>query len=134
MACELCDEQRGLRVVKESEHAFVIVSRNALKKGHVLIIPRRHVTTLSKLTPEELQDFFVLVDVLKEVIRKRYDDPVMGFNVGTHCSEEHLHMQIFPSKKCLRGLNAEVEGLSMNPNHSPEDFEEMKQELLNSLK
>ncbi len=48
--CELCTPAE---VVSENELAYVRYDSNPLSRGHVLVIPRRHVPSFFDMTTEE---------------------------------------------------------------------------------
>lgn len=49
------------RVLKENEHAIVILSNPRKVPGHFLVLPKRHIEEPWQLTAEELTDIFKLI-------------------------------------------------------------------------
>ena len=50
MDCELCKSDMALF---GDDNAFVRYDSNSLSKGHVLVVPRRHVADFFDMTPAE---------------------------------------------------------------------------------
>lgn len=70
---------------------------------HILIIPDRHVTSFTELTPDELHDFQNILNKLVKqfVTHSEYDSYNLGINCGASAGQtiEHLHIHFFPRKK-----------------------------------
>jgi diadenosine tetraphosphate (Ap4A) HIT family hydrolase len=97
MDCELCGEQMMLF---EDDNAFVRYDNNSLSKGHVLVVPRRHVADFFEMTWPEKTSVLALLDRAKaEISRKHSPD---GFNIGVNIgkaagqSRMHVHVLLIP--------------------------------------
>ncbi|QQS18694.1 HIT domain-containing protein [Candidatus Saccharibacteria bacterium] len=64
--CPFCDARD--RVLRENEHAFVLLSNPRKVPGHALVIPKRHVEEPWQLTAEERRDIFELLDYISQKI------------------------------------------------------------------
>ena len=56
MKCIFCRIIKGelpARVVKETEEAIAFLDIDPIQKGHVLVLPKRHVADLTDMTREE---------------------------------------------------------------------------------
>jgi histidine triad (HIT) family protein len=68
--------------------------------GHVLLVPRVHVTTLAELPPERVPGFFALAQRLERAVESAMDAPgslVMINNVVSQ-SVPHLHLHVIPRR------------------------------------
>ncbi|MDD7917271.1 HIT family protein [Actinomycetospora callitridis] len=68
--------------------------------GHVLLVPRTHVTTLADLPPAELPAFFTLAQRLERAVEGAMDAPgslVLINNVISQ-SVPHLHLHVIPRR------------------------------------
>lgn len=68
--------------------------------GHVLLVPRSHVTTLADLPPDELPAFFTLAQRLERAVEGAMDAPgslVLINNVISQ-SVPHLHLHVIPRR------------------------------------
>jgi diadenosine tetraphosphate (Ap4A) HIT family hydrolase len=62
MDCELCSAEMALF---GDDNAFVRYDNNSLSKGHVLIVPRRHVADFFEMTWAEKTSIIALLDRAK---------------------------------------------------------------------
>jgi ATP adenylyltransferase len=106
--CIFCDlpaapesEDRANLIVHRSPRSFTILNRYPYNSGHILVVPRAHVSLLGALSPEEWAD---LQDELRRavaVLRDTYRPEAMnvGLNLGRAAGagiEEHLHWHVVP--------------------------------------
>src|SRR5262245_17455948 len=66
--CDLSSETDQKRVLELGEKSIVLFSNPRLMKGHLLVIPRRHVERLSELTKEEREELFETITRFQEKI------------------------------------------------------------------
>ena len=73
MDCPFCKIDRvKTRVLKEGKYYFIALSNPRLVKGHLLVIPKRHVEKAAELTKEERQEIVDAVVNLEEKILERF--------------------------------------------------------------
>lgn len=81
----------------------ILIDSYPANRGHLLIVPKRHVERWEDLTPEEKQALIKGIDVVIEILRKILMPD--GFNLGMNLGEaagqtvEHLHLHIIPRYK-----------------------------------
>lgn len=88
-------------IIYRGRTAFVILNRFPYNSGHVMVVPRRHIGSLDKMTAAEAAEFFELTRKTVEVIKKvfRPDSFNLGMNLGRGSGAGipgHLHMHIVP--------------------------------------
>ena len=88
-------------IVYRSEKTFVILNKFPYNSGHTLIVPKRHVGQIEKLTVEESREFFELTQKTVSVIKKALKPSSLnlGMNLGRVSGAGipgHLHMHIVP--------------------------------------
>jgi ATP adenylyltransferase len=101
--CVLCRDsmRREDLVVCEGKNSFIMVNRYPYTGGHLMIVPLRHLSRLSDLTPEERAELFAFMDlsvqVLAEVMKPE------GFNIGMNLGkaagagiDDHFHIHVVP--------------------------------------
>ena len=95
--CELCRVEQPLL---QNTLAYARYDSNALSKGHVLVIPRRHVADFFELTADEQS---AMLDLLNEARRKigdahRPDGYNVGLNIGKAAGQNrmHVHLHLIP--------------------------------------
>lgn len=104
-ACVFCaatvtDEGRRL-VVHEAARCYVTLNLYPYNAGHLLVVPRRHVDSLSGLAPDELHELARLTRLSEQVLVEAYQP--QGINVGMNLGRpagagivDHLHVHLVP--------------------------------------
>lgn len=129
--CELCGAKgEEFRLLYKSDLAFCIVNLEALKPGHVMVLPTRHVTNFSELTAEESKAIFQVMEKARQRIKEVYVDPLILINTGKHCSQEHLHLHMIPSKNHTRDIFSELENLPKREEKDKKTLKEYRDALL----
>jgi ATP adenylyltransferase len=107
-ACIFCDfavaspeEYRAKLVLLVQPHALVVLNRYPFASSHLLVAPRRHVSELSALLPEEYDALMRLVRDATERLRSavRPEGVNLGVNLGKAAGAgiaEHLHAHVVP--------------------------------------
>jgi diadenosine tetraphosphate (Ap4A) HIT family hydrolase len=96
-ACELCVPKD---VVVENELAFVRYDDSSLSKGHVLVIPKRHVANFFDMTTAEKHAILSLLDQAKKIMDEKHAPD--GYNIGANIgkaggqSRMHVHVHLIP--------------------------------------
>ena len=95
--CELCAPQT---ILSENSLAYVRVDNHSLSRGHVLVVPKRHVADFFEMTPEEQ---LAVLELLREAHRlARTEHSPDGFNIGVNVgqaagqSRMHVHVHLIP--------------------------------------
>jgi ATP adenylyltransferase len=94
-------DDRANLVVHRSAHAFTCLNRFPYTSGHVMVIPRAHVSDVGALPPEAWAD---LQDELRRAVRAvqasyRPEGMNLGMNLGKAAGagiEPHLHWHVVP--------------------------------------
>ena len=95
--CELCTPQS---VLSENALAYVRLDNNSLSRGHVLVVPKRHVADFFEMTPEEQVAVLELLRGAHE--RACLEHSPDGFNIGVNIgraagqSRMHVHVHLIP--------------------------------------
>lgn len=103
MECIFCKKIINKEYVFENELAVAFFDGFPVSKGHMLIIPKRHVETYFDITLEEASAMKELVDKVKNFLDKEYHPD--GYNIGLNCGEYagqtvmHCHMHVIPRYK-----------------------------------
>lgn len=97
MDCELCKDDMALF---GDQNAFVRHDNNSLSKGHVLVVPRRHVADFFEMTWAEKTSVLALLDKAKHHMMSEYSPA--GYNIGVNVgkaagqSRMHVHVHLIP--------------------------------------
>ena len=87
-------------ILVENEMAVAIFDQFPVNKGHVLIIPKRHLASLFDATQEEIMGIWKLLEVVKAELDKQFqaDGYNVGVNVGAAAGQTifHMHVHVIP--------------------------------------
>jgi len=95
--CELCTPDM---VLIEDDLAYVRYDNNSLSKGHVLVVPRRHVADFFDMSAEEKAAILSLLDRAKTHISREHTPD--GYNIGVNIGRAggqtrmHVHVHLIP--------------------------------------
>lgn len=88
-------------VVWRNDTTFVALNAFPYGSGHLLVLPRRHVSSFAELTDEEYTQYFLAVRHTVSAIEMTYgaDGMNIGFNLGVAAGAgipKHLHGHVLP--------------------------------------
>jgi diadenosine tetraphosphate (Ap4A) HIT family hydrolase len=95
--CELCAPRE---VLLENALAYVRYDNNSLSRGHVLVIPKRHVASFFDMTTEEQAAVLALLNSAERSIQEQHSPD--GYNIGVNIgkaggqSRMHVHVHLIP--------------------------------------
>lgn len=128
MACVFCEINKEVtRIVEEKKFVFVAMSNPRLVKGHLLVIPKRHVERPSELNEEERKELFDTAVEFQEKIVSKFS---MGCDIRQHfrpflpesrIKVNHAHFHLLP-----RTLNDELHQKSLI--YEKEIFQDLTEE------
>lgn len=106
--CIFCKLKRGKTkndfIIFRSSFSFAVLNKYPYNNGHIMIFPKRHISSIEGLTKKELLDIFGLLIKCK----KRLDKVLhpQGYNIGVNIGAVsgagvagHLHVHIVPRWK-----------------------------------
>jgi diadenosine tetraphosphate (Ap4A) HIT family hydrolase len=95
--CELC---RPTDVVLENALAYVRSDNHALSRGHLLVVPKRHVADFFSMDAEEQAAVLRLLNDAQRLVAERHSPD--GYNIGVNIgkaagqSRMHVHVHLIP--------------------------------------
>jgi ATP adenylyltransferase len=103
--CIFCDALGGAEpdplLVHRGHDAFIILNKFPYNNGHLMIVPRRHVSRLSDLDSGELLEIVTLAQAAERALGDVYHPH--GFNMGVNLGRpagagiaDHLHLHVVP--------------------------------------
>jgi ATP adenylyltransferase len=103
--CIFCDACAGHDnpdlLLLRGEHSYVILNLYPYNNGHLMVVPRRHLSTLEALTPAEQTELMALSRLSEIALNEAYRPH--GINVGINLGkaagagiENHLHIHLVP--------------------------------------
>ena len=95
--CELCAPGE---VLLQNALAYVRHDNHSLSRGHVLVIPKRHVASFFDMTAEEQAAVLALLNSAWRSIQEQHSPD--GYNIGVNIgkaggqSRMHVHVHLIP--------------------------------------
>ena len=83
-------------VLAESELAYVRRESNSLSRGHVVVVPRRHVSDFFEMTSPEQMAVIELLNAARARIESEYspDGYNIGVNIGAAAGQSRMHVHV----------------------------------------
>lgn len=98
--CPFCNIKDNVNVIYQDSSWIAVYDNYPVSKGHVLLIPKRHVKTYFELNYVELASVGVNIGIIKRILDKKFKPT--GYNIGINCGESagqtvpHCHIHIIP--------------------------------------
>lgn len=99
--CDALDHSDEPLLAHTGERAFVILNKFPYNNGHLMVVPRRHVSRLSDLDGPELLEMMTLSQAAERALGAIYAPH--GFNLGINLGRsagagiaDHLHLHVVP--------------------------------------
>ena len=95
--CELCAPDKALF---ENALAYVRYDNNSLSRGHVLVVPKRHVANFFDMTAEEQSAVLALLNQAQKASQAQHSPD--GYNIGVNIGKAggqarmHVHVHLIP--------------------------------------
>ena len=119
-------------VVYRTKHSFVILNLFPYNNGHIMVVPNRHISSLSELSEDELHDLFDTVRLGEIVIKNVYKPE--GINVGINLGkaagagvDAHLHVHILPRWLGDSGFITSISGTRVIPEEFSRTYKIIKE-------
>ncbi|MDW5300713.1 MAG: HIT family protein [Sedimentibacter sp.] len=100
--CIFCNIEKD-RIITENETAYAVYDGFPVNKGHMLIIPKKHIKDYFETNEQDKDGLWKLVDECKKIVDKKFNPD--GYNIGINCGEAagqtvmHLHIHLIPRYK-----------------------------------
>ncbi len=127
--CPFCNyHNKSQYIVHEGNTCTILANQYPYLYGHLLIIPKRHVTDIVDLNKDEDKDMMLLIKRAIKLLREAFHPD--GFDVGYQTkmgggSVDHIHFHVVPRFKGDTGFMTILE----NSNIMSEKPEEMVKKL-----
>lgn len=100
-ACVFCEIVRGAspaHVVYEDEHAVAFLDLFPFTRGHLLVVPKRHVDRLTDLRSTEYVPFLTALSAVCKRVERLTSDYNVALNQGPLAGQIvfHLHFHVIP--------------------------------------
>jgi len=101
--CIFCNPYKNLKLLTESATAYAIFDGYPISKGHILVIPKRHVSNYFELPFKEQSACWLMVNKIQQILKTEFAPD--GFNVGMNINRAagqnvmHVSIHIIPRYK-----------------------------------
>lgn len=104
--CFLCESMNSENmedhlVIVKTRRIGIVMNRYPYNNGHLMIVPRQHISSLTELDPETLTEMMVWVRNAESILGSVYNAD--GFNIGINIGAaagaglaDHLHIHVMP--------------------------------------
>jgi diadenosine tetraphosphate (Ap4A) HIT family hydrolase len=98
--CPFCNPDKDREIILESASVFAIYDKFPVSNGHVLIIPKKHVSNYFELSFKEQSACWFVLNSVQKIIQEKFNPD--GFNVGININETagqtvpHVHIHLIP--------------------------------------
>jgi diadenosine tetraphosphate (Ap4A) HIT family hydrolase len=98
--CPFCNPDKDREIILESASVFAIYDKFPVNNGHVLIIPKKHVSNYFELSFKEQSACWFVLNSVQKIIQEKFNPD--GFNVGININETagqtvpHVHIHLIP--------------------------------------
>ena len=102
--CQIIDGKVPSNILYQDEEVIAFPDINPQSPTHLIIIPKRHIPSLSHLSKAELSLIGHMVDVANQLAKKE-GIAEKGYRLAINCGEQggqmvpHLHMHLLGGKK-----------------------------------
>ncbi len=96
--CKIINKQLPAYVVYEDEQLISFLDITPIHEGHVLIVPKRHVDSIEKLSDDEIIDIMGMARKIVVALKDIYGNEGYSImqNGGKFCDYGHAHFHVFP--------------------------------------
>lgn len=95
------DTSRDDLVLARGQTSYVILNLYPYNNGHLMVVPRRHIASLTLATPDELSELMLFTRDAETALMEAYSP--QGINVGINLGRaagagiaDHLHIHLVP--------------------------------------
>jgi diadenosine tetraphosphate (Ap4A) HIT family hydrolase len=94
--CIFCNPRKNLTLLTESATAYAMFDGYPMSKGHVLIVPKRHIANYFELPFKEQSACWLMANKVQEILSKKFapDGFNMGMNVNKEAGQKMMHASI----------------------------------------
>jgi diadenosine tetraphosphate (Ap4A) HIT family hydrolase len=99
VTCPFCNPSDN-DVIVRNELCYARYDQYPVSKGHLLVIPFRHIANFFDTTKEEKNSLFELIEACKTILNEQYTPD--GYNIGMNIGEVagqtvmHCHVHVIP--------------------------------------
>jgi histidine triad (HIT) family protein len=96
-----CDEvlsgKTAVDIVLETENSLAFYHTRPFYDVHIVVIPKKHITSLIDVKPEDndlMKDLFSVIQKVSKQVNEKYGACTVSTNIGEYQSNKHMHWHI----------------------------------------
>ncbi|MGI8384200.1 HIT family protein [Robertmurraya sp. P23] len=96
-----CDEvlsgKTVVETVLETEHTIAFYHTRPFYDVHIVVIPKRHITSLVEVRIDDkdtFHDLFLVIQEVAKLVNDQYGACTVSTNIGQYQSNKHLHWHV----------------------------------------
>jgi len=98
--CKIVNGEIKTDVVLETPEAMAFNDINPVSEVHIVIIPKKHIETVTSVEPEDGVDLVAMHKVAKQLVEKQKLSAYrLAYNGGKFQHVPHMHMHLLAGKK-----------------------------------
>ena len=99
--CDIIRHKADAKVVYETDKIIAFLDIDPISDGHVLVLPKIHVDSITKLSNDYLHEIMDIAKKIVQVFENKYEH--RGYTImqngGECCDFGHFHLHVFPRIK-----------------------------------
>lgn len=123
--CKIIQKEIPSFIVYENDYVLCFLDINASTKGHTLIVPKKHATSIFDLAEEDLIEVSKAVKVVTNLLKENLHVENVNLinNSGSLAGQTvmHFHLHVIP--------RYENDGIEITPKQTEPDFEALSNTL-----
>jgi len=99
--CKIVSGNIPSRKIHETPNSLAFLDAFPLVRGHILVIPKRHYTTIQEMTQDDNSDLFETVRVVTKKAECLAPSSLVAVHNGRESGQEipHVHVHIIPRRE-----------------------------------
>ena len=99
--CKIIKKEIPAHAVYEDEHVIAFLDVKPINIGHTLVVPKKHVATLTNVMEQDLINTMNVVQKITKCLEEISDGVNVGQNNGKVAGQEvdHVHFHVIPRHK-----------------------------------
>ena len=141
--CIFCEKPKERKdrenlIVYRGKTGFIIMNRYPYSNGHLMAVPYKHVSELSRLDDEGRLELIKLTEKCVEILKVIKPD---GFNIGMNLGkiagagiEDHLHFHVVPRWAGDTNFMPVIADTKVMPEYIDQTYTKLTQQLNNKMR
>lgn len=133
------DKDRDNLILHRGETCFTIMNLYPYNNGHIMVIPYRHISDITLLTPDETGEMMETIKLFVSVLKKVMNPE--GFNSGINMGRpagagiaDHLHMHLVPRWTGDTNFMPALDGTRVISEHIINTYDKLLNAVKNEVK